>query len=82
MSLKLGMNFAQYVTILRNFRTSPTDVGGRASCIALTLAGLDETPCAEKTSPKKVSESLWSSHFSGEIVSPKSASCHRTACRA
>ena len=72
----------EFCTIRRKLRTSPTDFGGRASCIALTLAGSGETPCAEKTSPKKVSESLWNSHFSGEIVSPESASRHRTACRA
>ena len=55
---KLGMNLAQYVTIPRKLLTSPTDVGGRASCIALTFVGSGETSFAEKTSPKKVSESL------------------------
>ena len=58
MSLKLGMNLAQYVTIPRKLLASPTYVGGHASCIALTLAGSGETPSAEKTKPKKVSESL------------------------
>ena len=43
--------------------------------ISLTLAGSGEPPFAEKTSPKKVSEFLWSSHFSGEIVSPELANC-------
>ena len=70
------------MTIPRKFRTSPTDFGGRAPCIVLTLAGLGETPCAEKTSPKKVSESLWNSQFSGEIVSLESARRRRTVCRA
>ena len=49
---------SQYVTIPRKLLISPTDVGGRASCIALIFAGSGETPSAEKSSLKKVNESL------------------------
>ena len=82
MSLKLGINFEQYVAISRKLRIPLTDVGGFAVLIASTLVGSGEIPLLENTNPKKVIELLLNSHFSWFKVRLASENFWQTACRA
>ena len=59
--------------------TSLAVFDNEASCIAFTFSGSGDTPFAENTKPKKVRDSLLSSHFrvsgSSQLLQISEAQC-------